>query len=317
MSEAAPQPRLHPLPGGGWFAFAEGQAVPAQAPPREARPAQAGFTDPPPPAPPRRASGLGALHLSLGSIALALPAALAEHILPMPALRPMPGAPPGVAGLAEAGGAPVLVLHTGFAAGMTDAGGEEPTLLLVLHHEGRRFGLPAARIEAGPATHGMAGFAAWLETAEARDALGHAPAASEAAPPAPVPHRHLVLCRAAGMDVALPAESVVAILAPTEPLPTPRPGLAGVAAHRGDVLPVLDGGLLLGGAPSLAQGPAPLIRLAVHPEVLVAVEQVAGVRALPVSEVTPLVLRDGLVQGIARLGGSPLPVLAPHRLGAP
>lgn len=307
---------LHPLPGGGWFAFAEGQAVPAEAPPRDARSAPAGFTDPPPPAPPRRASGLAALHLSLGAVALAVPAALAEHILPMPPLRPMPGAPAGVAGLAEAGGAPVLVLGAGFAAGMAGTGDEEPSLLLVLHHDGRRFGLPAARIEAGPATPATAGFAGWLETEEARAALAHAPPAAEAAPLAPVPHRHLVLCRAAGMEVALPAESVVAILAPTEPLPTPRAGLAGVAAHRGAVLPVLDGGLVLGGASACAQGSAPLIRLAVRPEVLVAVEQVAGVRALPAAEITPLVLRDGLVQAIARIGGAPVPVLAPHRLGA-
>jgi len=320
MPETARDSALRALPGGGWFAFAHGEAVPAGAPPRDAPPAPAAFTDPPPPAPPRRASGLAALHLSLGGIALAVPAALAEHILPMPRLRRMPGAPAGVAGLAEAGGAPVLVLATGFAAGMAAGGGEEPTLLLVLRHRGRRFGLPAARIEAGPAVPAMAGFTGWLESGEARDALAHAPPAIEAAPLVPVPQRHLVVCRVAGMEVALPAESVVAILAPTEPLPTPRAGLAGVAAHRGAVLPVLDGGLLLGGASAFAPagmpGPAPLIRLAIRPEVLVAVEHVAGVRALPAADITPLVLRDGLVLGIARLGGAPLPVLSPHRLGA-
>ncbi len=310
---------LHALPGGGWFAFVHGEALPAEAPPRDAPPAPAGFTDPAPPAPARRASGLASLHLSLGGVVLAVPAALAEHILPMPPLRPMPGAPAGVAGLAEAGGAPVLVLSLGFVAGMEEAGGE-PLLLLVLHHDGRRFGLPATRIEAGPAVPALAGFSGWLETEEAQGALAFAPPATEAATIVPVPLRHLVICRIAGMEVALPAESVVAILAPTEPLPTPRQGLAGVAAHRGAVLPVLDGGLVLGGVSALApggvKGPAPLIRLAVRPEVLVAVEHVAGVRALPASDITPLVLRDGLVQGIARLGGAPLPVLAPHRLGA-
>ncbi|MDB5377620.1 MAG: hypothetical protein JWR00_2066 [Rubritepida sp.] len=320
MPDAADHAPLRALPGGGWFTFANGEAAPAEAPPRDRLPSPADFTDPPPPAPPRRASGLAALHLSLGGIALTVPAVLAEHILPMPPLRPMPGAPPGVAGLAEAGGAPVLVLATGFAAGMEDAAGEEPTLLLVLRHEGRRFGLPAARIEAGPSIPAMAGFTGWLDTAQARDALAHAPPAVEAAPLLPIPQRQLVICRIAGMEVALPAESVVAILAPTEPLPTPLThlgaGLAGVAAHRGAVLPVLDGGLVLRGVSSLAQGPAPLIRLAIRPEVLVAVEHVAGVRALPAADITPLVLRDGLVQGIARLGGAPLPVLSPHRLGA-
>lgn len=312
MSETA----LHPMPGGGWFAFTQGEAVPAEAPARELLPAPAAFTDPPPPAPPRRASGLGALHLSLGGVALSVPAALAERILPMPGLRPMPGAPASVAGLAEAGGAPVLVLSTAFAAGLPAPSQEEPALLLVLHHEGRRFGLPAARIEAGPAVAAMAGFLGWLETPEAQDALAFAPPALVATPVLPVPQRHLVIFRVAGMEVALPSDSVVAILPPTVPLPTPRLGLAGVAAHRGAVLPVLDGGLVLGGVSAFAQGPAPLIRLAIRPEVLVAVEQVAGVRALPAAEITPLVLRDGLVQAIARFGGAPMPVLAAHRLGA-
>lgn len=319
---------LHPLPGGGWFAFTQDQAVPADAPSRAA---------PPPPdaadataslpldlgsraTAAGRASRIGSLRLLLGAIALEVPAGLAEHILPMPALRPMPGAPAGVAGLAEAGGGAVLVLSTSFAAGVVatgrdDAGDDAPVLLLVLNHAGRRIGLPATRIEAGP-TAASPAFAEWLVSPPALEALDHAPPTVETAPAMPVPQRHLVLFRAAGMEVALPAEAVVAVLPPTAPLATPRPGLAGLAAHRGDVLPVLDGGLVLGGAPALARGPMPLIRLALRPEVLVAVEQVAGVRALPAADITPLVQRSGLVQGIARLGGLPLPVIAPHLLGA-
>ena len=310
------EPAKYALPGGGWFAFVEGQAIAVDAPSRPGIPAAPRLAAPAAPRPPRRATGLGALHLSLGGIALAIPATLVERILPMPVLRALPGAAPGVAGLAEAGGAPVLVRHTHFAAGMQEAGGETPLLLLVLREGGRRFGLPAQRIEAGPAIAAMARFGEWLAAPEAREALAYAPPAIDPPPLIPIPQRHLVLFRAAGMELALPAEAVVAILAPTTPLPTPRRGLAGLAAHRGVVLPVLDGGLVLGGRAALAEGPAPLIRLALWPEVLVAVEQIGGVRALPAADVTPLAQPDGLVAAFARLGGAPLPVLAPHRLGA-
>lgn len=313
-------PDRFPLPGGGWFAFIEGEAVRDDALPRPATPGPARLAAAAPARPPNRADsgvgGLAALHLSLGGITLAIPAALAERILPMPALRPLPGAAPGVAGLAEAEGAPVLVLETGFAAGMAHAADEVPSLLLVLRQGGRRFALPAQRIEAGPAIAASHAFQAWLATPEARAALAYAPPALESEPRHPVPQRHLVMFRAAGMDLALPAESVVAVLPATLPLPTPRPGIAGLAAHRGSVLPVLDGGLVLGGRSALADGPAPLIRLALWPEVLVAVEQIGGVRALPAADVTPLAQRDGLVAAFARLGGAPMPVLAPHRLGA-
>lgn len=312
-----PLPPPLPLPGGGWFRLAEGEAVLAEAPPRLTAPGAPRLATAAATPPPRRPAGLGALHLALGGVALAIPAALAEHIIPMPPLRPVPDAAPGVLGLAEDEGAAVLVLETGFAAGMpATAGAEAPILLLVLREGGRRFALPAARIEAGPAIAATAGFQAWLGTPEARAALAHAPAALDPPPLQPVPQRHLVLFRAAGMELALPAESVVAVLPATQPLPTPRSGMAGLAAHRGAVLPVLDAGLVLGGRAALAEGPAPLIRLALWPEVLVAVERIGGVRALPAADVTPLPQRDGLVAAYARLGELPLPVLAPHRLGA-
>jgi len=306
----------YPLPGGGWFAFAEGQAIRAEAAPRAAIPMAEWRSAPPEAKPARRAGGLAALHLSLAGIALAVPVALAERIIPMPKTRLLPGAAPGVMGLAEAEGAPVLVLETGFAAGMEQAAAEPSKLLLVLREGGRRFGLPAERIEAGPAIAALQHFTAWLESAPARAALAYAPQALDIPVPVPVARRHLVLFRAAGMELALPAEAVVAVLPPTTPLPTPRQGLAGLATHRGTVLPVLDGGLVLGGRAALADGPAPLIRLALWPEVLVAVEQIGGVRSLPAADITPLAQRDGLVAAFARLGGAPLPVLAPHRFGA-
>jgi chemotaxis signal transduction protein len=306
----------HPLPGGGWFTLEEGQARRHDAPPRPATPAAPRLAAAAPMPPQRRAMGLAALHLSLGGIALAIPSALAEHIIPMPALRPLPGAAPGVLGLAMSDGAPVLVLETGFAAGQPAAEREAPDLLLVLREGGRRFGLPATRIEAGPAIAATRAFQAWLASPEAAAALAYAPPALELEAAQPIPQRRLVMFHAAGMELALPAESVVAVLPATQPLPTPRQGLAGLAAHRGAVLPVLDGGLVLGGRAALAHGPAPLIRLALWPEVLVAVEQIGGVRTLPAADFTPLAQRDGMVAAFARLGGAPLPVLAPHRFGA-
>jgi chemotaxis signal transduction protein len=306
----------HPLPGGGWFTLEEGEARRADAPPRAPTPALPRLAAAAPMPPQRRAMGLAALHLSLGGIALAIPSALAEHIIPMPALRPMPGAAPGVAGLALSDGTPVLVLETGFVAGQPAPAGEAAELLLVLREGGRRFGLPAARIEAGPAIAATRAFQAWLASPEAAAALASAPPALEVEAAQPIPQRRLVMFHAAGMELALPAESVVAVLPATQPLPTPRQGLAGLAAHRGAVLPVLDGGLVLGGRAALANGPAPLIRLALWPEVLVAVEQIGGVRALPAADLTPLAQRDGMVAAFARLGGAPLPVLAPHRFGA-
>jgi chemotaxis signal transduction protein len=306
-----------PLPGGGWFSLVDGQAMLADAPPRAAQRSAPRLASPALAPPSRRPAGLGSLHLALGGVALAIPAALAEHIRPMPPLRPLPSAAPGVLGLAAAEGGAILVLQTGFAAGMPDQEPvEAPLLLLVMRESGRRFALPAARIEAGPYVAAAARFQAWLSSAEARAALAHAPAALDPPPLLPAPQRHLVLFRAAGMDLALPAESVVAILSATQPLPTPRRGIAGLTAHRGAVLPVLDGGLVLGGRAALAEGPAPLIRLALWPEVLVAVERIGGVRALPAADVTPLPQRDGLIAAYARLGELPLPVLAPHRLGA-
>lgn len=310
-------PNEFPLPGGGWFSFVDGHAVLARSPPRArscGAPRLASHAAAPPS---RRTAGLGALHLAWGGIALAIPAALAEHIRPMPVLRRLPGAAPGVRGLAEAEGKAVLVLETSFAAGMPQSElAEEPLLLLILREGGRRFALPATRIEAGPSIAATARFQEWLGSAEARAALAHAPAALDAPPLLIVRQRHLVLFRAAGMDLALPAEAVTAVVPATQPLPTPQRGIAGLAAHRGAVLPVLDGGLILGGRAALADGPAPLIRLALWPEVLVAVERIGGVRALPAADVTPLPQREGLIAAYARLGDVQLPVLAPHRLGA-
>jgi len=315
-SNAAPQsPR--PLPGGGWFHLRDGACHPLDIAPRPATPATPVRDMAAAPRPPRRATGLQALHLSLGGVALAVPADMAEHIHPMPPLLPLPGAPAGVAGMAMAGGLPLLVLDTARAAGATGEADAAPSLLLALRVANRRIGLPAARIAAGPAVPALRMFHAWLASAETRLALTHAPPARDEAVPRGFDERHLVLFQAAGMTVALPAEAVRAILPPTRPLALPgATGFAGLAAHRGAVLPVRDAGLRLGGAAVLAQGAAPMIRLALNPEVLVAVTHVVGVRRLPSANVTPLGAGEGLAVGLAHLQGQPVLVLSPTRLGA-
>lgn len=306
-----------PLPGGGWFALAGGKARPFAAPPRAPTASLTPRAEAGEARHQRAPSGLAALHLSLGGIALAVPAALAERILPMPALRPFPGALPGVLGVAEAGGAPALVLDLAAVGG--GAAGGAPDHLVVLHAAGRRIALPAQRVEAGPSTPALAIFGAWLASPEAAPALAAAPLARLAPTPPRVAERPFVVFSAGGITAALPAEAVAAVLAPLRPLPAPpgagARGLAGMAAHRGVVLPVRDGGLALGGPAVLAAGEAPLIRLALQPEWLLAVAQVHGVRRVPESDVLPA--GNGLVAAIARWGAEPLPILAASRLAAP
>jgi chemotaxis signal transduction protein len=304
-----------PLPGGGWFAIEEGEARPVSAPPRAPTRSHSLPREAEEARRPRTPAGLAALHLSLGGVALALPAALTERILPMPALRPCPGGLPGVLGLAEAGGAPALVLDASAILGSARAA--RPAHLVVLQFGGRRLALPAERVEAGPAIAALGIFETWLASPEAAPALTAAPLARPPAPPQPVAERTFLVFSAGGITAAFPTEAVAAVLAPQRPLPAPpwaTPGLAGLVAHRGAVLPVRDGGLALGGPAVLAAGEAPLIRLALRPEWLLAVAQVQGVRRVPASEVLPA--GGGLIAAIARLGAEPLPVLAAARLAA-
>lgn len=306
-----------PLPGGGWFHLRDGAGHPLDIAPRPAHPAGPPRLAEGAPRLPRRATGLQALHLSLGGVALAVPAEMAEHIHPMPALLPLPDAPPGVAGMAMAGGLPLLVLDTALAAGAAVEPDARPSLLLALRVGGRRIGLPAGRVAAGPAVPALRMFHAWLAAAETRAALALAPPALEASAPRGFDERHLVLFQAAGMTVALPAEAVRAVLPPTRPLPLPgATGYAGLAAHRGAVLPVRDAGLRLGGAAVLDGQGAPMIRLAVDPEVLLAVSHIVGVRRLPLADMTPLGAGAGLAVAVARMQGAAILVLSPARLAA-
>lgn len=295
-----------PLPGGGAFVMEGGRAIPAPrspAPPPAPRHAVQAL---PLPEAPRRRTGFAALHLSLGGVALAVPAALAQHIHPFAAPQPLPAAPPGVLGLAVLRGGPLPVLALPGVANAADA-----ALLVELRHAGRRFALPAARVSAGPSSG--AAFMAWLDSAEAAPLLALAPRAVEEAPPAAVARRALVVFTAGGVEAALPAGEVEAALPPLHPLPVPG---GAVAAHRGAVLPVHDAGPLLGGAATPL--PAPLLRLAGHGGALILVSAIAGLREVPLADLHPLP-GSGVVAGLARLGGAPLPLLSAAALarGAP
>ncbi|WP_207537092.1 chemotaxis protein CheW [Sabulicella rubraurantiaca] len=293
-----------PLPGGGAFALVDGVAVPV---PRQAsaeRTArEAAEPLPLPPATSRRA-GIAALHLTLGDATLVVPASLVWRIHGFDAPVPLPASPPGVLGVSLMDGTPVPVLALPGAQGWRDA-----ILLLDLRHGGRRFALPAGRISALPS--GGEEFAAWLQSDEAASLLAVTPLAPMETPAPPVPHRDLVVFSAGGRDVALPADAVVAVLPPLHPAPVPG---GSVAAHRGEVLPVLDAGPRLGGAPTRL--PAPMLRLATHPGRLLLVSSIAGVRRVPAEEVHSLT-PGGLIAALARSGAAPLPVLSLAALGRP
>ncbi|MFL1461414.1 hypothetical protein ACI6QG_04375 [Roseococcus sp. DSY-14] len=285
-----------PLPGGGAVLLEGGRAtiLPQAPPPRRTERPRAEPL-PLPPAPRRRA-GFAALHLMLGRARLAVPAALAWRIHPFTAPTPLPAAPPGLLGLAVLGGAPLPVLAWPGAPGAPEA-----AHLVELRNAGRRFALPAARVSAGP--EGGGPFLAWLER-EAAPLLALAPAAQPAAPAPAIPTRALVAFIAGGVEAALPAEAVLAALPPQSPAPVPG---GAVAAHRGEVLPVRDAGPLLGGPPTPL--PAPLLRLAGPPGLLVLVSAVAGVRHLPAADLHALA-PGGLLAALALQGAAALPVLS-------
>jgi chemotaxis signal transduction protein len=267
--------------------------------------------------PARTARGLTrSLAVETGCGRLVLPFAALEHLLPVPPLRPAPGMEGVALGYAIAEGAPVLVLDPAALAGGGRKVGEA-TLLVLFRHGGRRLGVPALRV--APAAPGEATVVARLDALLPR--LGGAPLGSMAAPPVPEPARTILLCSAGGQAFALPVEDVAAVIPPLAPTPAP-PGLdprfRGVAAHRGDVLPVLDAGVSLGLPPVLAGSgqEAPLLRLALPRPVALAVAAVTGLRRVPnrlVSEVGG----DGPVAAVAALGDVPLPICRAAVLGAP
>ena len=231
------------------------------------------------------------MRLSRGAESLVVPRPWLERLLPMPALHPLPFAPPGVAGLALAGAA-VLVLE----------GPADLPLLAVLRVEGRLIGLGCgeARPDAAP------GDAAWLP----QGLLALAPLAAEPAPARQEPTTPMLFCQAGGIAFALPALEVEAVLPPQRPILAPGEASAirGVVAHRGQVLPVLDAGVALGGAAALAGQEVPMLRLA--GQIAVAVTAVEGLRRVPLSAISPTSM-GGPMRAVCWPGAAAVPVLDP------
>ena len=259
---------------------------------------------------------LVAMAAELGPLRLVLPFAALERVVPMPPLRPAPGAGIAALGYAVAGGAPVMVLDPGWAAETAlPPGGEAPSLLVLFRHAGRRLGLPCVRI--GPARPGEETLAVRLDSALA--ALSAAPMGQAPAPPMPEPSRALLVCAAGSQPFALPVEDVWAVIPPIAPTPAPEGRLSafrGVTAHRGDVLPVLDAGERMGLTPVLA-GPgaeAPLLRLTGARPIALAVSMVTGLRRIP-ERLIAAVAGDGLVAAIAEFQDAPLPICRAAVLG--
>lgn len=242
----------------------------------------------------------GGLRLAMAAGALDLPFAALERLLPMPPFHPLPGAPGGARGMAWTEAGAVLVL----------AGEESEPLLALVLVEGRRLGLPcrgAAPLATAPAMP-----PALLDP-------GLLAAAPLALPPASVPApptRLLLLARAGETGFALPLEEVAAVLPPQAPGNPGSGALAGIAAHRGDVLPVLDAGARLGGPPVLAGGAVPMLRLQGAQPAALAVSAVLGLRAVPEADLAP-VPGQGLVAAMVRLDGAVLPVCRARALLAP
>ncbi|MBP0446086.1 chemotaxis protein CheW [Roseomonas sp. SSH11] len=269
---------------------------------RRVEPAEQEETPAAPPAP-------GGFRLILSDGVLDLPFGALDRLLPMPALHPMPDAPPGMRGMAWTAVGAVLVLGTD----APEEEGEAATpLLAVILSSGRRIGLGCRSV---------------VPLAQAPGSLPEAllsPALLAAAPlvvpPAealPVRRRSLLVARAAGAAFALFLEDVAAIIPPMTAGNRRDGAVAGIAAHRGDVLPVLDAGQRLGRAPVLADGrPVPMIRLpGAHPAAL-AVSAVIGLQPVPEADIAPLA-GTGLVAAMARVDGPLIPILRARALLAP
>lgn len=281
-------------PGARWsFDGALLLALAGEGPIPSANPWQEGAAAPV--AAPRRAStphqALPGMRLLRGGApALHVPRAWLERLVLMPAVSPLPFAPPGVRGLALAEGG-VLLLD----------GPAGLPLLAVLRVEGRLLGLACA----GARPDADAGDGGWLPAG----AWALAPRVPEAVPVPAVPSTPLLFCQAGGLDFALPALEVEAVLAPQRPTPAPRdPALRGVVAHRGQVLPVLDAGAALGGPAVLTGAEVPMLRLA--GPIALAVTGVEGLRRVADAAISPADTA-GPIRATCWPAGAAIPVLDP------
>jgi chemotaxis signal transduction protein len=98
---------------------------------------------------------------------------------------------------------------------------------------------------------------------------------------------------------------VEAVLPPI--LPVPGPDHAHIVAHRGQVLPVFDAGLALGGPAVLGQDAVPMLRLG---GVAVAVAMVEGLRRVPLSAISAANAASAM-RAVCWPAGVAVPVLDP------
>lgn len=324
MTDLLPAPPVLRRVPGGWVGFVDGVAWPVNDPAGVAGwpgalwrleggalvPEAAGEAPPNtiPPAPPAAAPGprssSAALAAMAGQVAmpgmrllrgaapsLVVPRPWLERLVPWPGLQALPFAPASVMGLALADGA-VLVL----------AGPAGAPLLAVLRVQGRLVGLGCAEARPDPDT----GYGDWLP----EEALALAPLAPPAAALVERPSLALLFCQAGGLRFALPALEVEAVLPPTLPAPAPAGGGAihGVVGHRGQVLPVLDAGLVLGGGAVLGGPEVPMLRLA--GPVALAVAAVEGLRRVAHASLSPAP-PGGPMRAVCWPAEAAVPVLEP------
>jgi len=316
MAERLEQPPLLRRMPGGWVGFVDGAAWPvvdaggaaewpgtlwhfdgvaliAEAAPGAVPPASPSLPPPVTAATPlrqRAAAASGAMPgmrlLRDAAEDVLVPRAALERVLPWPEVQPLAFAPPGVLGLGMAGAA-VLVLD----------GPQPQNLLAVLRLDGRLIGLGCAELRPDPA----AGDTAWLP----EGAWALAPLAPSVVTQLEPPSLPLLFCTAGGTRFALPALEVEAVLPPL--LPVAGPDQVRIVAHRGQVLPVFDAGLALGGPAVLGGDAAPMLRLG---GVAVAVAAVEGLRRVPLSAISAANAGSAM-RAVCWPAGVAVPVLDP------
>ncbi|MBE9606521.1 chemotaxis protein CheW [Acetobacteraceae bacterium H6797] len=253
------------------------------------------------------------LKLEAGHDTLFLPLDAVEHLFAMePGTVPwqrMPVEVQGALGLMLAGGSPALILDPAWLMRREEA--LSASMVVIFRHGAGRYGLPCRR--AAPASLEESGSLLLdrldLPAGEALRSL--APSALDTVPPRPVPMTELLFFRLAGERLAVSIDAIQAVIPQT--LPVAAPGHRAVVAHRGIVLPVIDGGLCLGREALLtAAVPLPLLRLSgVRPQALL-VQQVEGLRRLPQADVAaiPGASETSLFSAMASLGNAIVPVLS-------
>jgi purine-binding chemotaxis protein CheW len=127
-----------------------------------------------------------------------------------------------------------------------------------------------------------------------------------------------LVCRVESRLLALPLSEVTETMRPlpVSAMPGAPPFVRGAAIVRGEAVPVLDGGLLLGGQAPGAAGRFVILRVGGRP-VALAVDEVLGVRALSgavLAELPPLLQNATSVDSVGILDAQLLVLLQSARL---